>query len=239
MTPLHLIAQDNNFHWPGRVQSLVYRIYASDKFRRSGAMGSMSDSTRITHTIRMWAQLLFSDSSHIVNWNLKFGENHDSEVYYGGALQLNLELQGDFYNVTIRFDTIMEECCDVHCHSGNWTMQRVNIFNVRYVDQIQIHGHNGHTQKSNDPIGLGSISYMERIPLNNYDGFGYSGYSASQAFMDSIDLQPAPGLSHSSLSVDLSKKKHVETTEERESREFKELKEKISGMADVIRKQDR
>jgi hypothetical protein len=240
MTPLHLIAIDANFHWPGKLQSFVYRIYASRNGIRhrepsiqslpSEQQGQMG---RIKMNAEAWANRLFSDSG-IINWNIKFEQSLDPQVYiHGGmAVVVNLQLHHmEFYNIIIHIDKDINECCDVHCRSGNWTMKGVNIFQIRYVDDIQIHGHNPHKHTNDTKVGLGSMSYMES-PFKTHQG------SQNGDRPIYIDFK-SPALDRKSNGTYLTPEGEKPIPEEsKSSKEFRELKEKITGMADTIRKED-
>jgi hypothetical protein len=231
MTPLHLIAIDHNFHWPGKLQSFVYRIYASKRQRIGERIESGLThggiNPRIKDMMQVWADRLFSDGI-IVNWNMKFEQSLDDQVYiHGGiAIVLNLQMAGmEIYNITIHPDKDIRACCDVHCHNGNWTMKGINIFEIKYVDSIQIHGRNPHEHRNDSLLGLGSMSYMENMP---------SAFGDRPLYLD-LDVKMSPATPGTYMTPDGEK---PIPTESKAAREFRELKEKIAGMADVIREQD-
>lgn len=139
MTGLKLLRIDSNFQWPGKVQSLVHRIYSTNRDMIGMPINNWSH-PRIKDAIQRWTHGLFEHTagSSIRNYNLNFNEfDRPGIIDADGGFQLNIETAGrEMYNISIYMNRPINQCCDVYCHQGNWRINGVNIFQIIYVDQM-------------------------------------------------------------------------------------------------------
>lgn len=238
MTPFHLTINESNFHWPGKVQSFVYRMIELRKIRNG--FPADIDNARFKSMTTEWADRLFGNESSIRHYQINFGHEVDiSSIGFSGRgfNQLNVKILietnlREFYQIQVDLERSMDECCSVFHEPSDgthpWAYNNVNIFDLKYVDTVRIYSKDGTMTETKNyaQTGLGTFSFMENMPRS---------YSAP----DFIAAPPTPNayvsLSNDEVNHFLS---NEQPPESKESREFRELKDKISGMADVIRKTD-
>lgn len=121
---LVLPAIDSNFLWPGKVQSLVYRIHEIMK-DRIGSRRSM----RIYELVHKWSYTLFQEF-HNYRISSDFRQTGFGEI--GEVITLLLETNTNRWSIDIHVNSHITECCDVHSQNDNWKINGINIFNVTY-----------------------------------------------------------------------------------------------------------
>lgn len=209
MTQLVLSMHDHNFRWPGKIQALIYRIHA---YRRDELFLPVHNiNSHLKDMINVWVNNLFTDGT-FSDFFYDFEEKPDIHTFGSSMNGIRIEFQVGMEKYTIRINLNRDiySCCDVHALNENWRMGGVNIFSVNYTHDIK------------HPHAFGGPE--DRIVAeNNGDVF----------------IPPSDVLIKASMTT-IAKNFNMGYTvpEKKESKEFTDLKNKISDMASVIRDQD-
>lgn len=237
---LQLIATDWNFHWPGKVQALVHRIFdlrRTFSMRRNQDPVSLSPSRidpmfrfRLEELIGVWFNRLMRE---FPNFSYRFEKEPNIFLGYSEEeiLVLNLEVfTGIFYSIRINLNKNKDECCDVS--SSRWSIRGVNIFDIKYVNEIFVTNHDG-TRRAVD--GSGDIDEVGR---DNYLGgvFRTVDFPGDNFSVPNFDLKSSPAFSEAIINA--VKKEEKEEEKPKESKEFTDLKNTIFGMSSVIKDLD-
>jgi len=221
MAPLVLSLNDYNFRWPGLVQSLIYRIY---NYRSEGLNMSPLHRVhpRLQEMISVWADSLFRDGT-LHDYRINFDTGYDPHILSSPIplrVLMDIEIRrGIRYVVRIDMNRDIFSCCDIHSVTENWRMGGVNIFSVSYTHDVRHpHAFGG----AEDRIVAAMNGNMFHTPG---DGL-YMEPAISQKFTTKAEVSQKPIVIEKPI-------------EKKESKEFTDLKSKISDMASVIREHDK
>lgn len=230
MSQLHLIATEYNFHWPGKIQSLIHRIYEYQKMQAEQFFDRRGNDIhpQMKDAISHWARRCFS-GPEFISFEVKFERPlYSYEAFGRESLILHFEIIRNLrYTITVNFGRSIDECCDIHSHAERWKRTGANIFDIKYVNEIYVTDPDGQQRLVH---GLGA---WEDLPASKlyYHNNSYLGSSHI------MDLQMDPGFSSAYIKPELEFQDQVlEKVKSKEepkkvNTEFENLKNKISEMS--------